>query len=78
MILEIEYYKGNTLLFGKTRHAAVLREQLKKAEQLCDKDADNFIEFLCRAFGWTVISSEIGEMFPDYTYDRDTWRLYKH
>lgn len=75
MILEIEYYKGDTLLSGKqTSSVSVLRKQLSETEKLCDQAEDNFTELLCRLYGWTVIQTSIQ---PDYIYDRDIKKVTK-
>ncbi|ADU24402.1 MULTISPECIES: hypothetical protein [Ruminococcus] len=72
MILEIEYYKADTQLVGKARHFSEVKEQLEKAEHLHDRVNDNFIELLCRMFGWTE-----NKIFcrPDLIYDRDIMKL---
>ena len=74
MILEIEYYKNDTFLSGKTINAAELKKQLNETEQSYDIIEDNFIETLCRAYRWTVIETD---EVPDFIYDRDIKRLYK-
>ena len=45
MIIEIEYYKGDTLLFGKTKSIAELKRQLKEIEADYDRSTDKFVEF---------------------------------
>ncbi|WP_295156774.1 hypothetical protein [uncultured Ruminococcus sp.] len=72
MILEIEYYKADTQLVGKTRHFSEVSDQLKKAEDLHDREQDNFVELLCRMFGWTEIETFVR---PDLIYDRDIKKL---
>lgn len=72
MILEIEYYKGDTLLSGNRTNAAVLRKQMSETKKLCDQTEDNFIGLLCRLYGWTVIQTSVQ---PDHIYDRDTQKL---
>ena len=44
-------------------------------ERICDRQEDNFIELLCRMYGWTVISEDED---PEYTYDRDVGKLTRH
>lgn len=73
MIIEIEYYKGNVLLTGKSRSMAVLKRQLAEIENLYDRPNDNFTALLCRRFGWTRIQTD---EFPDITYDRDTGNFF--
>lgn len=75
MILEIEYYKGNTLLYGKSASFAELKKQLETTENIHDTETDNFTEMLCRNYKWTVIENDV---FPDYVYDRDIQKLYKY
>ncbi|MBR1554202.1 MAG: hypothetical protein IJ644_02275 [Oscillospiraceae bacterium] len=74
MILEMEYYKHNTRLIGKTEDISELKRQLKETETLHDKENDNFTELFCRISGWSVTDTE---ELPDYVYDRDTKQLYK-
>lgn len=72
MLIEIEYYKGDVILTGKSRGAAVLKRQLAETEQLYARETDNFTELLCGRFGWTRIQTDVP---PDYVYDRDTGML---
>lgn len=72
MILEIEYYKKDTLLSGRTVGFAELKRQLETTEMLCD--TDNFVEMLCRSYGYIVIDSDVP---PDYVYDRDIEKIYR-
>ena len=44
MIIEIEYYKGNTLLFGKTRNPVELKKQLDNIQVIYDHDIDRLIK----------------------------------
>ena len=74
MILEIEYYKGDTRLSGRTVQASELKRQLKETESVYDKENDNYTELFCRMFGW---SPDDTAGLPDYVYDRDTMRLYR-
>lgn len=89
MIIEIECFEGDTLLFGKVRSVAELKKQLAHIEAIYDKTADHFIALLCRNYQWTVLKpcEEIEDMNdrkiqaryePDYTYDRDTKTLFKN
>lgn len=75
MIIEIEYYKGDTLLFGKVKNTAELKKQLDNIQVIYDGATDNFIELLCRNYQWSVL--ETYER-PDYIYDRDIDRIYKN
>lgn len=69
MLIEIEYYKGDVILTGKARSAAVLKRQISETEQLYDRETDNFTKLLYGRFGWTRIQTDVP---PDYVYDRDT------
>ena len=73
-IIKIEYYKGDTLLFGNIKNTAELKRQLEEIETDYDRITDNFVELLCRRFQWTIL--ETNET-PDYTYDRDIEKLFK-
>lgn len=74
MIVEIESHNGDVVLYGRNIRELELREQIKEIETAYDKDIDNFVELLCRRFGWDI--ADIDEI-PDYTYDRDTEKLYR-
>lgn len=73
MIVEIEYFKGDTLLYGKNISEAELKEQIQEVKNSYDRNEDNFIDLFCRRFQWTVLKSDD---IPDFTYDRDVERLY--
>ena len=74
MILEIEYYKCDTRLIGKTVEIFDLKRQLLETEKLYDKGTDNFVQLFVRMFHWDIIDTD---EHPDYVYDRDTKLLYK-
>lgn len=74
MILEIEYWKQNTLLMGKAESVSELRRNLEKAESLCDPATDNFVPLFCRMYHWEEIDTD---ECPDYVYDRDIQKLIK-
>ncbi len=74
VIIEIEYFKGDTLLYGQKINEFVLHYQIKEIENSYDRNQDNFVELLCSRFGWTVYQ---GEEMPDFIYDRDIGRLYR-
>ncbi len=71
-IVEIEYYKGDVLLYGKKISERDLARQLIEIENSYDKMEDNFIELFCRRYGWTILNANNE---PDFTYDRDTGLL---
>lgn len=68
MVVEIEYFKGDTLLYGTGISFDAFRKQVQTAEQLCDKDADNFVALLCRMYSWEICGEPAR---PQYVYDRD-------
>jgi len=74
MIIEIEYYKKDTLLSGKKISSTELKEQFEITENIHDAETDNFIEMLCRNYGYVITETD---MMPDYVYDRDIRKLYK-
>lgn len=71
-ILEIEYYKGDILLYGKSVSEYELRLQLDEIEECYDKNIDNFIELFCRTFNWTILKSD---NIPNFVYDRDIGKI---
>ena len=75
MIIEIEYYKGDAFLFGKSRSRSELQGQLDNVERLYDRNEDNFTELLVRMYGWTMLNEAEK---PEYTYDRDIGKLVAH
>ena len=69
MIIEIEYYKGDTLLYGQKISFGELKKQLKTIENLYDEKEDNFVALLCRMYHWIVVDDKLQ---AEYIYDRDT------
>ena len=69
MIIEIEYYKGNAVPFGKRVDRVALRRLLSETEQIGDLD-----ETLCGSYGFERIADDV---HSDPVYDRDTGRLYE-
>lgn len=74
MIIQIEYYKGDTLLYGKQVSYAEFVRQLNEIESDYDRAQDNFIPLLCRRYGWVI--TETSDI-PVYVYDRDIRRAYR-
>lgn len=72
MVVEIEYYKGDVLLYGNDISKHDLKKQLIEIENSYDKLEDNFVTLFCRRFSWTVLNTD---NLPDFTYDRDTGLL---
>lgn len=68
MVTEIEYYKGDTLLYGANVSFAEFQDQMETVEELYDQKEDNFVTLLCRMYGWNVTEDRVK---PEYTYDRD-------
>ena len=50
MGLEIEHYKYDTRLIGKTEDISELKRQLMEAETLYDKRTDNFTQLFAECF----------------------------
>lgn len=74
MIVEIEYYKGDILLYGSHICVKDFVRQIKTIESIYDRQEDNFIELLCRNYGWLVCTNNLK---PEYVYDRDIEKVYK-
>ena len=74
MIVEIESYQGDTLLYGRKISFAELKKQFETVESLYDKTEDNFVALFCRMYHWTVAENEEK---ADYLYDRDTKKCMK-
>ena len=74
MIVEIEFYKGDVLLSGKSILYNEFLRQINEIESDYDKLQDNFIALLCRRYGWAITESDLT---PTYVYDRDTEKAYR-
>lgn len=68
MIIEIEYYKSNTFLYGSKISFGEFKRQIKTVETLYDKEEDNFVALLCRMYHWTITKEQVN---PQFIYDRD-------
>lgn len=68
IVIEIEYYKGDTLLYGPKVSFDEFCHQIHTIDKLYDREEDNFVALLCRVYHWNVIEEE---MKPQYVYDRD-------
>lgn len=77
MIIEIEYFKGDILLYGKRVSMSDLKRQMEEIENAYDRTADNFTALLCRRFGWECLKTAGEKEVPAFTYDRDVQRLYR-
>ena len=69
MVVEIEDYKGDTLLYGSKVPFEEFERQVRTIEKLYDRNEDNFLALLCRIYNWTVIEERL---MSQYIYDRDT------
>lgn len=74
MIVEIESYKGDTLLSGKQITYQEFLHQVKEIESDYDRILDNFIAMLCRRYGWITMTEK--EPNSTYVYDRDIKKIY--
>lgn len=74
MVIEIEYFKGDTLLYGKNISFGEFRRQMKTIENLYDPTEDNFLALLCRLYHWNVLE---GQEEPQYVYDRDIKKCFR-
>ena len=68
MVIGIEDFEGDTLLYGSKVSFEEFKKQMKTIENLYDKKEENFVALLCRIYNWTVIDDD---MEPQYIYDRD-------
>ncbi|MDE5577789.1 MAG: hypothetical protein K2J11_10420 [Oscillospiraceae bacterium] len=68
MVIEIEYYECDTLLYGSKVSFSEFKNQMNTIENLYDRTEDNFVALLCRMYNWEVIEDETK---PQYVYDRD-------
>ena len=50
MVLEIEHYKYDTRLIGKTEDISELKRQLMETKTLYDKRTDNFTQLFAECF----------------------------
>ena len=75
MVVEIEYYKYNTLLYGTKVSFTEFMNQINKIEKIYDREEDNFVALLCRLYNWNVVK---GRMEPEYIYDRDIKKCFNY
>jgi hypothetical protein len=73
MVIEIEYYKGDILLYGQKISFKELKKQIENIESFYDRNEDNFIALLCRVYNWTIIKDKVQAV---YIYDRDIQKAY--
>ena len=72
MLIEIEFYKGDTVLYGPSIPYRKFKEQIDFIESLYDRENDNFVPLLCRIYGWEIVDEIFSDEKITYTYDRDT------
>lgn len=73
MIIEIEYYKYDTKLSGKTIEVSDLKRKIQQAEETYDRENDNFERVLCSLIQYEIVETDEQ---PDYVYDRDVGKLF--
>ncbi|MBO5034536.1 MAG: hypothetical protein J6C43_02870 [Oscillospiraceae bacterium] len=74
MTIEIEYFKGDTWLYGEKVSFDELKQQIKTVESLYDPNEDNFVVLLCRMYHWSIADCD---QRAEYIYDRDTEKWIK-
>lgn len=74
LVIEIEYYKGDILLEGKTIAFHTFQSQIADIERDYDREEDNFTALLCRRFHYEPAAADA---VPQFVYDRDTVRAYR-
>lgn len=74
MIVEIECYKGDVLLYGKSICFKDFLKQVKAIEAIYDRQEDNFVGLLCRDYGWNFCKDNVK---PEFVYDRDIEKAFK-
>ena len=73
IFIGIEFYKGDTVLFGENLSKEELDEQISAVEKMYDGEKDNFVELFCSAYGWHKAENKsFSEVKMKYIYDRDT------
>ena len=75
MVIGIEYYKGDAVLYGPKVSFVEFKNQMSTIEKLYDREEDNFIALLCRVYRWIVLKEEAD---PEYVYDRDIEKCIVH
>lgn len=76
MVVEIEYYKGDTLLYGTKVSFSEFVNQIKEIEKIYDREEDNFVALLCRLYSWNAANAAIEG--AEYIYDRDIQKCLDH
>ena len=73
MIIEIECYKYDTKLSGKTIEVSDLKRKIQQAEETYDRENDNFERVLCSLIQYEIVETDEQ---PDYVYNRDVGKLF--
>ena len=74
MIIEIESYLGNRMLFGKSISEYELRKLINQI--LLQTDENQFLYWLCSRYNFEKIKFS-NEIEADYVVDLDTHEIYK-
>ncbi len=77
LIIEVECYRGDTLLRGKKISFPVFTAQIAEIERDYDRNEDNFITLLCRRYHYEIISTDTMDAVAEFVYDRDTEKTYQ-
>ena len=75
MVIEIEDYRGDVLLYGSKISFGEFKKQIRTVEGLYDMKEENFVALLCRMYHWTVLDVMEEDMEPQYVYDRDIGQI---
>lgn len=75
MIIGIEGYQTEALLFGRTCCKKVLCQRVKEVLQLYPMDNEAFITIFCRRYGFECVAYDEG-VKPDYVIDLDTCKVF--
>ncbi len=73
MLIEIEYYKKDTKLWGGKTSFSELRRSIELAEAIHNEEEDNFVRILCDMIHFEEIETD---EIPDLVYDRDVQGFY--
>ena len=78
MVLQLEFYlyEKDRFLYSKSVTYDELLKQIQSIEEIYDREHDNFLELMCRCYGWNEIKNFKDVL--DFTYDRDTEMLIRH
>lgn len=60
VIIEIESYKGDTLLYGQKVSFGMFQKQIEAVKSLYDRKEDNFVTLLCSVTGKACVIGGTG------------------